>query len=72
MTVVSKWNRFAENKFQTVFLTGSKKDSSSSQLKEIEAKLQKTLDENKSFNEKIAQLDDKLSKSDFSVSLLLI
>lgn len=46
----------------------SKKDSSSSQLQEVESKLQKSVDENKSFIEKIKSLEEKASKQDFSVS----
>lgn len=50
--------------------TGSKKESTSSQLKEAEQKLQKSLDEHKSFIEKIKLLEDKYSKSDMTVSQL--
>jgi septal ring factor EnvC (AmiA/AmiB activator) len=45
----------------------SKKDSSSTQIKEVETKLKKSLDENKSISEKIKQLEDKLAKQDFEV-----
>lgn len=46
----------------------SKKDSSSSQLKETEVKLQKSIDDAKLFNEKIKTLESKLDKQDQAVS----
>lgn len=49
----------------------SKKDSSSTQLKEAETKLKKSLDENKTFNDKVKQLEEKISKQDFEVRFLL-
>lgn len=53
-------------------LTGSKKDTSSSMMKDVESKLQKSVDDNKLFITKISSLEDKYNKLDASVSFTLL
>lgn len=52
------------------YFAEAKKDSTS-QLKDVETKLQKALEENRTFNDKMRNLEEKLSKQDQSVSFYM-